>query len=76
MKVNAALDGCSCSRAGCKHHYTVADGHFRLVNGEKKTKNVKGGTECTTHLYIAKRSQTNADTEWLCPNKDCPSKRH
>lgn len=76
MKVIAALDGYSCYEAGCDHHYTAADGHFRLVNGEKKKENVKRCTECSAHQYLAKRGGTRLDDEWLCPNKGCPSKHH
>jgi hypothetical protein len=66
----------SCSIAECNHHYTVADGHFRLVNGEKEIKSRKPCPECHAHQYLAKRGETTLDTIWLCPNKDCPSKRH
>jgi hypothetical protein len=76
MRVSGTLEGYSCSQAGCNHHYTIADGHFRLVNGRKEIKNVKRCPECTAHQYLAKRGEINLDTIWLCPNPACPSKQH
>lgn len=76
MKVSGTLDGYSCSQMGCTHRYTVADGHFTLVDGKKEIRSVKRCTECAAHQYLAKRGEIRLDDLWLCPNKECPSKQH
>jgi len=32
-------------------------------------------TECGHEQYLGKRGTTTLDSEWLCPNESCPSKR-
>ena len=74
MKVAAALGGYSCTLNGCTQNYTVENGHFHLVDGVVEKKTAQRCTECTAHLYLAKRGEIRLDDVWLCPNKDCPSK--
>jgi len=74
MKVSAELDGYACILLRCNHHYTLTDGHFRLINGDKEIWNVKRCPECTAHQYLAKRGKTKLEAVWLCPNVACPSK--
>jgi hypothetical protein len=64
-----------CPENGCTLNYDTGHGYREKVDETnfKASKNVKRCTECSQHLYLAKRGATTADTDWLCANAECAS---
>ena len=74
MGANPAEAEYRCLLRACAEHWNEERGHFQRVNGVLIQHNVKRCTDCSAPLYFAKRGEVQTDDEWLCANKECPSK--
>jgi hypothetical protein len=76
MKVNVAFTAYSCQFNGCTVTYSEEEGYLRFVNDVKqRPSNVRRCAECAAHLYLFQRGKIRSEDVWLCPKKECPSKK-